>query len=146
MVNGRWLAQSGEHTAHVVRSLVKAWRLDAVEFYDNNFFVHEARSADFAERIKDLGIAWWGESRIDTLLKYPDRTRSLLRASGLKMVFMGAESGSDDTLRRMNKGGAASTEKTLAIAAKMAQYGIIPEFSIVLGNPPTPRPMYGSKR
>jgi anaerobic magnesium-protoporphyrin IX monomethyl ester cyclase len=138
MVNGRWLAQSGEQTAHVVRSLVKAWDLDAVEFYDNNFFVHEARSADFAERILDLGIAWWGESRIDTLLKYRDRTWALLRDSGLKMVFMGAESGSDETLRRMNKGGSASTEKTLAIAAKMAEYGIIPEFSFVLGNPPDP--------
>jgi anaerobic magnesium-protoporphyrin IX monomethyl ester cyclase len=138
MVNGRWLAQSGEQTAHVVRSLVKAWDLDAVEFYDNNFFVHEARSADFAERILDLGIAWWGESRIDTLLRYRDSTWAVLRASGLKMVFMGAESGSDDTLRRMNKGGSASTETTLAIAEKTARYGIVPEFSFVLGNPPDP--------
>ena len=32
------------------------------------------------------------------------------------MVFLGAESGSDETLKRMNKGGTASTEKTLAIA------------------------------
>ncbi|HEY8744486.1 MAG TPA: radical SAM protein, partial [Chloroflexota bacterium] len=138
MVNGRWLAQSAEHTAHVVYSLVQTWNLDAVEFYDNNFFVHEARSAEFAERIMDLGISWWGESRVDTLLKYSDQTWALLRDSGLKMVFMGAESGSDDTLRRMNKGGTASTQKTLAIAAKTAQYGIIPEFSFVLGNPPDP--------
>ncbi|HEY8742024.1 MAG TPA: radical SAM protein [Chloroflexota bacterium] len=138
MVNGRWLAQSAEHTAHVVRSLVQTWNLDAVEFYDNNFFVHEARSAEFAERIMDLDISWWGESRIDTLLKYSDRSWALLRDSGLKMVFMGAESGSDETLRRMHKGGSASTQKTLAIAAKTAQYGIIPEFSFVLGNPPDP--------
>ena len=138
MVNGRWLGQSGEHTAHVVRSLVQTWNLDAVEFYDNNFFVHEARSADFAARIMDLGISWWGESRIDTLLKYSDRSWALLRDSGLKMVFMGAESGSNETLRRMNKGGSAAAEKTLTIAAKMAQYGIIPEFSFVLGNPPDP--------
>ena len=25
--------------------------MDSVHFYDNNFFVHEARTADFAERI-----------------------------------------------------------------------------------------------
>ena len=54
------------------------------------------------------------------------------------MVFLGAESGSDETLKRMNKGGTASTEKTLAIAQKMKQYGIVPELSFVLGNPPDP--------
>lgn len=138
MVNGRWLAQSAERTANVARYLVRQWGADAVEFYDNNFFVHEARTAEFAERIMDLGIAWWGEARIDTLLKYSDRTWARMRDSGLKMVFLGAESGSDETLRRMNKGGTAATEKTLAIAAKMAEYGIVPEMSFVLGNPPDP--------
>lgn len=138
MVNGRWLAQSAERTATTVRALVRRWGLDAVELYDNNFFVHEARTAEFAERIQDLGIAWWGESRIDTLLRYSERSWRRMRDSGLKMVFMGAESGSDETLRRMNKGGTATAEKTLAMAAKMKGYGIVPEFSFVLGNPPDP--------
>src|SRR5206468_1926330 len=52
--------------------------------------------------------------------------------------FMGAGSGSDETLKRMNKGGSASTNKTLEIAEKMRKYGIVPEFSFVLGNPPDP--------
>lgn len=138
MVNGRWLAQSAERTANVTRRLVTEFGADAVEFYDNNFFVHEARAADFAERIRDLGIGWWGDARIDTLLRYSDRSWDLLRDSGLKMVFMGAESGSDEMLKRMNKGGSASTDKTLQIAEKMKAYGIVPEFSFVLGNPPDP--------
>lgn len=139
MVNGRWLAQSAERAAQTARVLVERWGVDAVEFYDNNFFVHEARTAEFAERIMDLGIGWWGEARIDTLLKYSDRTWALLRDSGLRMVFLGAESGSDETLRLMNKGGTASAEKTLIIAEKMARYNIVPEFSFVLGNPPDPQ-------
>ena len=61
-----------------------------------------------------------------------------MRDSGLRMVFMGAESGSDETLKRMNKGGTASTDKTLFIAEKMRGYSIVPEFSFVLGNPPDP--------
>ena len=138
MVNGRWLAQSATRTAETVRGLVGTWGIDAVEFYDNNFFVQEARTAEFAERIADLEIAWWGEARIDTLMKYRDRTWELMRGAGLKMVFLGAESGSDETLKRMNKGGTASTAKTLDIAEKMRHYGIVPEFSFVLGNPPDP--------
>ncbi|MBC8075270.1 MAG: radical SAM protein, partial [Chloroflexales bacterium] len=138
MVNGRWLAQGAERTANTVRHLVERYGADAIEFYDNNFFVHEARTREFAERIMDLNVAWWGEARIDTMLKYPERTWQLMRDSGLKMVFLGAESGSDATLERMNKGGTASTAKTLEIAARMQEYGIVPEMSFVMGNPPDP--------
>jgi anaerobic magnesium-protoporphyrin IX monomethyl ester cyclase len=138
MVEGRWLAQSAERTAWTARYLHDQWGADAVEFYDNNFFVHEARTAEFAERIQDLGIAWWGEARIDTLLKYRPESWQRMADAGLKMVFMGAESGSDETLQRMNKGGSASTDKTMEIARMLKSYGIVPEFSFVLGNPPDP--------
>ena len=138
MASGQWLAQSAERTAAVARRLVSEYGADSVEFYDNNFFVHEARTLEFAERIADLGIGWWGEARVDTLLGYSERTWAAMRRSGLRMVFMGAESGSDETLRLMNKGGTASAEQTLEIARKMHSYGIVPEFSFVLGNPPDP--------
>src|SRR4029079_16994121 len=91
-----------------------------------------------AERILDLGIGWWGEARIDTLMKYSDRTWRLMRGSGVRMVCLGAESGSDETLQRMNKGGKATTQRTLEIAARMTQYDIVPEMSFVVGNPPDP--------
>jgi len=138
MVSGRWLAQSARRTAEVARTLVERFAADAVEMYDNNFFVHEARTAEFAERIRPLAISWWGESRIDTLLRYSDRSWAAMRDSGLKMVFLGAESGSDETLKLMNKGGSASTAKTLAIVEQARAYGIVPELSFVLGNPPDP--------
>lgn len=138
MADGRWKAESAERTAEAARRLVTRWGADAVEFYDNNFFVQEARTAAFAEGVMDLGIAWWGESRVDTLLAYSDRTWELMRDSGLRMVFMGAESGSDETLRRMNKGGSASAERTLALAERMKRYDVIPEYSFILGNPPAP--------
>ena len=140
MVNGRWLAQSAERVATTVQMAVQRWGVDAVEFDDNNFFTSEARVAEFAERLLAMGlrIGWWGEARIDTLLHYSERTWALMADSGLKMVFLGAESGSDETLQRMNKGGKASTAKTLEIAAKMARYSIVPEMSFVLGNPPDP--------
>ncbi|MDZ4720931.1 MAG: radical SAM protein [Roseiflexaceae bacterium] len=139
MVGGRWLAQSAARVAETTRHLVERYHVDAVEFYDNNFFVQEARTAEFAERIMDLQIGWWGEARIDTLMKYSDNTWRLMRDSGLRMVFLGAESGSDETLKRMDKGGTASTAKTLELARRTREYGIVPEMSFVLGNPPDPQ-------
>ncbi len=138
MVNGRWLPQSAAQVADIARMYVERWNVNAIEFYDNNFFTHEARTAEFAERILPLQLGWWGEARVDTLLKYSDRTWELMRDAGLKMVFMGAESGSLETLKRMDKGGTMTPDKTLEMARKMQAYNIIPEFSFVLGNPPDP--------
>ncbi|MEX1184830.1 MAG: radical SAM protein [Gemmatimonadota bacterium] len=138
LVNGRWLAQSAERAAAVTRRLVEQWHVDAVEFYDNNFFVHESRTAEFAERISPLGISWWGEARVDTLDGYTDATWRRMRRSGLRMVFLGAESGSDETLRRMNKGGTAAVSKTLDLVRRMKEHDMVPELSFVLGNPPDP--------
>ncbi len=139
LANGRWLAQTPEQVGRVAERYARRWGANAIEFYDNNFFVHEARTVEVAERLQPLQVAWWGEARIDTLLKYADRSWEQMRAAGLKMVFMGAESGSAETLKRMDKGGTLTPEMTLAMAAKTRRYGIVPEFSFVLGSPPDPQ-------
>ena len=138
MVNGRWLPQTAEQVAHVVETYNRRWGVNAVEFFDNNFFTHHNRVAEFSERIMPLGISWWGEGRIDTMLKFSTRTWQLMRDSGLRMVFLGAESGSMETLKRMDKGGKMSPEKTLEMARMMKEWDIVPEFSFVMGNPPDP--------
>jgi hypothetical protein len=61
-----------------------------------------------------------------------------MRESGLRMVFLGAESGSAETLRRMDKGGTLKPEDTLELAALMRRHRIVPEFSFIVGNPPDP--------
>src|SRR5262249_40286518 len=96
------------------------------------------RTAEFCARIADLGIRWWALGRVDTLMQYSEATWRKMAASGLKMVFCGAESGGDDTLRAMGKGGQASTKLTLDLAYRMRRHGIVPEYSFVLGCPPDP--------
>jgi hypothetical protein len=103
-----------------------------------DFFINEARVAEFAERIMSLGIRWWGLGRIDTLMQYSNATLQTMARSGLKMVFSGAESASDAVLARMNKGGKAAAGLALELAKRMREFGIVPEFSFVLGAPPDP--------
>ncbi len=138
MSNRRWLAQSPARLEATLRALRDEYGADAVNFHDMDFFVSEARVAEFAERIRDFGMRWWGLGRVDTLMNYKAATWEKMRASGLKMIFSGAESGSDDILKMMNKGGKASTHATLEFAKRARAYGIVPEFSFVLGNPPDP--------
>lgn len=136
MVEGRWMAWSAERTAETIRRLHSDWGANAIEFNDNNFFVDERRVVEFSQHIQDLGINWWGEGRIDTMMAFEDTTWRLMRDSGLKMVFLGAESGSEDTLKLMDKGGSVSPEMTLEMVRRMHEWDIVPELSFVLGNPP----------
>jgi anaerobic magnesium-protoporphyrin IX monomethyl ester cyclase len=137
-VHGRYSAHTAERTAAAVYRLVNDYRANAVEFYDSNFFVQESRIAEFSERITPLGIGWWGFGRPDTMLKFSDKTWSAMSKSGLKMVFMGAETADDEVLRRMNKGGKQTSNTILAVAEKAARFGIVPEMSFIVGNPPDP--------
>jgi anaerobic magnesium-protoporphyrin IX monomethyl ester cyclase len=139
MSNRRWLAQSPARLERVMRHLVATYRVDAVQMHDMDFFISEARTAEFAARIADLGLRWWALGRVDTLMQYSDATWDAMARSGLKMIFSGAESGTDAALAQMNKGGKSSTALTLELARRMRSYGIVPELSFVLGCPPDPR-------
>jgi hypothetical protein len=138
MSNRRWLAQSPERLERTIRTLTSTYGADAVQMHDMDFFISEARVAEFAERIADLGIHWWALGRVDTLMQYSERTWKLMARSGLKMVFSGAESASDEVLAAMNKGGKSSARLAIELAARMRRHGVVPEYSFVLGSPPDP--------
>ena len=136
--NQRWAAQSPNRIAQTLAFLQGEYGMDAVQFHDMDFFIHEARTAEVAERITPLDLTWWGLGRVDELMRYRDATWQTMKQSGLKMIFCGAESGSDEVLKRMNKGGKVSADLTLELARRMKAVGIVPEFSFVVGNPPDP--------
>ena len=137
MFGGRWLADPAADVVGVVRHLATTYGADAIEFHDNNFFAAEKRVREVADGIADLGLRWWGEGRIDTMLGWSDRTWSAMRDSGLTMVFFGAESGDQEALDAMDKGG-LEVEQIRALNRRARRYDIIPEFSFVLGNPVDP--------
>lgn len=133
---GRQRCETPERTVDVLRRLKQRFQIDAVQFYDNNFFLNERHTADLADKMTPLGLRWWAEGRIDTVLRYSDDTFRMLRRSGAAMIFFGAESGSDWVLEQMNK--KVTTDQTLELAAKIRRFGIVPEFSFVVGNPQEP--------
>lgn len=133
--NARWKGMSADRIMQDVDWFVENYQIDALEFHDNNFFTHRKRTVEFARRMLGKGISWWGEGRIDTINQYTDEDLELMRDSGLKMIFLGAETGNDDILKQMDKGGTQSGEQIRSFAARMKRIGIIPEYSFVLGMP-----------
>ena len=128
--------ESPHRTEAILRHLVKTYGVDAVQFYDNNFFLRENHTRELADRLAPLNLRWWCEGRADIMMKYSDCTLEALRRAGCTMIFFGAESGSNEILKEMNKD--LHAEDTLALASRIRRFGIIPEFSIIFGNPKDP--------
>jgi radical SAM superfamily enzyme YgiQ (UPF0313 family) len=136
MTGARQKSEAPERTAAILAYLQKHYGIDAVQFYDNNFFLREADAAELAARIAPLRLQWWCEARVDILLRFSHDTLRALRRAGCEMIFFGAESGDDRILREMNKRQTAA--QILETAARTRQVGITPEFSFVIGNPRQP--------
>jgi radical SAM superfamily enzyme YgiQ (UPF0313 family) len=134
--DGRQKTEHPERTAGVLQRLQQQFGIDAVQFYDNNFFLNESHTVALAEQLVPLKLRWWSEGRIDAVLRYSDQTFRLLQQAGASMIFFGAESGSDWALKQMNK--QITTAETLELAARIRKFGIVPEFSFVVGNPHAP--------
>jgi radical SAM superfamily enzyme YgiQ (UPF0313 family) len=128
--------ESPARTEAILRHLAGAYGVDAVQFYDNNFFLREDQARELADRLAPLKLRWWCEARTDLMMRYSDATFEAIRRGGCAMIFFGAESGSNQVLKEMNKD--LKVEDTLALASRIRHFGIIPEFSIIFGNPKDP--------
>jgi len=133
--NAKWKAKSAENVYQDLIYFKENYNVDAIEFHDNNFFTSKKRVLKFAELVLDDGITWWGEGRIDTINLYSDEDLVLMRKAGCEMIFLGAETGNDEILKQMDKGGKQSGQMIKDFALRMKKVGIIPEFSFVLGMP-----------
>lgn len=133
---GREKMEPPERTATVLDHLQRQYGINAVQFYDNNFFLGEAHARELADRLTPLNLRWWSEGRIDAVLRYSDATLRALRRAGSTMIFFGAESGSDWVLKQMNK--QITSQQILDLAARIREFDIVPEFAFILGNPQEP--------
>jgi anaerobic magnesium-protoporphyrin IX monomethyl ester cyclase len=120
-------------TVETLARLQRDYGVNAVQFYDNNFFMREDHARELAERMIPLNMNWWCETRVDSLLRYSDDTIRKIRESGCVMIFFGVESGNNKKLKDMKK--EITAEQSLELAAKMRKFGIVPEFSLIFGDP-----------
>lgn len=133
--NARWKGKSAAGIYQDIKYLKDQFGGSAIEFHDNNFFVSEKRTVEFSRLIKSEQMIWWGEGRIDTIDKYSDQSLALMRDAGCRMIFFGAETGNDEILAMMDKGGTQTGDQIKGFAARMKRFDIIPEYSFVLGTP-----------
>jgi anaerobic magnesium-protoporphyrin IX monomethyl ester cyclase len=110
--------------------------MDAIQFYDHNFFDREVDMVPLLEILAKFELPWWCFARSDALLNLSEGSWALVRKSGLRMAYIGAESPSDWLLHDIRKG--TRSDQTLAVVEKCRAHGVIPELSFMLAPPEDP--------
>jgi hypothetical protein len=136
MFDGFTKLQGGARLAEALTTLRDEYGANAVQYYDHNFFDREETSVEALDVMARFALPWWCYARADTLAGFSTKTWELIKRSQLKMTYIGAEAASDSALKRMHKG--SKVEHTFEVARRCREFGVIPEFSFVLGGPEDP--------
>jgi radical SAM superfamily enzyme YgiQ (UPF0313 family) len=79
---------------------------NSVIIHDSNFFQNRSWLEEWIDkypRLSNRRWPYWAASRSDTIRKWPDLFRALLKETNWRTVSLGLESGSDAVLRILNK-------------------------------------------
>jgi radical SAM superfamily enzyme YgiQ (UPF0313 family) len=136
MFRGKTALPAPQRLEHDLHFLTKQLGVDAIQFFDHNFFDREQDTAPLLEVLAKFQLPWWCFARSDALLNLSERSWALVRKSRLRMAYIGAESPSDWLLHDVRKG--TSTDQTLAAVEKCRSNGVIPELSFMLAPPQDP--------
>ncbi len=110
--------------------------MNAVQFYDHNFFDREVDMVPLLQVLAKLELPWWCFARSDALVNLSEASWALVKKSRLRMAYIGAESPSDWLLHDIRKG--TRTDQTLEAVAKCRSHGIVPELSFMVAPPQDP--------
>ena len=136
MYRGKTALPAAERLEHDLTFLSRKLGMDGIQFYDHNFFDREVDMVPLLEVLAKFGIPWWCFARSDALANLSARSWELVRRSGLRMAYIGAESPSDWLLHDIRKG--TSTDQTFAAIEKCRAYGVVPELSFMVAPPQDP--------
>ncbi len=131
-----WRGMSPKRVLDELQYVTEKFPGRKVRFWDENFFNHPKRSEGIMQGMLDRGIKaeWETTVRADYFTKIiTDDYLSLIKRSGCYKFSFGAESGSQRILRMLKKD--VTIEQLLLSARKSREYGIIPEYSFMIGMP-----------
>jgi radical SAM superfamily enzyme YgiQ (UPF0313 family) len=136
MYRGKMALPTAARLEHDLNLLKTRLGVDAIQFYDHNFFDREVDMVPLLEILAKFEMPWWCFARSDALVNLSEQTWKLVRKSRLRMAYIGAESPSDWLLHDIRKG--TRTDQTLAAVETCRSHGVIPELSFMLAPPQDP--------
>lgn len=135
----KWIAHGTEFVLGHIEYLLERYRFQRLQIYDDDAFVDLERMhallSEFVKRgyHRRLRIDFRG-ARINELDKMDEKYLSLMETAGVEMLAIGAESGSNDMLKKMNKG--ITVEQIIRVNRKLARFPKLrPHYNFFCGIP-----------
>ncbi|MHC4183318.1 MAG: B12-binding domain-containing radical SAM protein [Planctomycetota bacterium] len=124
--------RSPEKVVEEIEFLKERYGMNQIEFYDDSLILNKKRIAEICELIikKNMNITWSGFTRADSVNQ---ELLKLMKASGCKFLGVGVESGSNRTLRKINKG--YTREQAINGINHIKETGINVDMNIIVGFP-----------
>jgi len=124
-----------EQVVDEVGYLVRKYHIGLVGIIDDIFFAFRPRSLQIAEGFIRAGLKfeWYIQDRADSWERMTAEQAKLFRRSGLTRIHFGAESGSDDVLKAIEK--KSDTESILAAVERCKAAAIRASCGFIFGLP-----------
>jgi len=136
MFRGKMALPPASRLEQDLRFMKDRFGVDAIQFYDHNFFDREVDMVPLLEVLAKFQMPWWCFARSDALVNLSERSWALVKKSRLRMAYIGAESPSDWLLHDIRKG--TNRDQTLEAVEICRGHGVIPELSFMLAPPQDP--------
>ena len=133
--NRKWLGLDPERMGEEIDALWRQHRFDDVSFQDETFFSHAPRVRAIAEEFiqRRLPITWAATMRADQCWRLPEEIFAACKASGLRRVIIGVESGSQEMMDRIQKD--IKIEQVFFAAERCRKYDVAVHFPFIVGFP-----------
>lgn len=130
-----WLRLHPERMGEEIETLWQQYHFDDVSFQDETFFSYAPRVLAFAEEFlrRQLPITWAATMRADQCWRLSDEIFAKCKASGLRRVIIGVESGSQAMMDRIQKD--IKLEQVFFSAERCQKYDVAVNFPFIVGFP-----------
>jgi len=114
---------------------VNKYKINGIHFFDDNFFVDKKRVEEICDKIikKKLNIKMWAMARCDVFSRFDKNFLLKLKQAGFTTINMGAESGSDKILKRLQKD--ITVEQIIKTAKLCKECDLRAEYSFMMAYP-----------
>jgi anaerobic magnesium-protoporphyrin IX monomethyl ester cyclase len=140
----RWRTRSVDSVLDEIEHLFDTYGYEAIIFTDDLMTTHRRQIIELCDKIHErrLNFPWWCMARADNVMMWEDMVAKMAGA-GCITVFLGLESGSEETLKNVNKNVAKKLVQQEGTAANVGEaavnrlrtYGIGCVGAFLLGEP-----------
>ena len=136
--NRHWDCLSAKRVVEDINYLYDQYEVDAIHFFDNNFFVDEKRVKEIADGFiqRKISVHWDGTSVVNQFLNFEDSYIQNLKKSGFYRVIIGVESGNEEVLKKIGK--PYKKEHIVKLVEKCKRHNIQASLSFMVGFPWNP--------